>query len=42
MVILDSLNRGLGLTKMERIYYEQAAAIRYLIANGFNSWLMTD
>jgi hypothetical protein len=35
MVVLDSLNRGFGLTKKERIFYEQAAAIRYLIANGF-------
>jgi hypothetical protein len=35
MVVLDSLNRGFGLTKKERIFYEQAAATRYLIANGF-------
>jgi hypothetical protein len=35
MIVQDSLNRGFGLTKKERIFYEQAAAIRYLIANGF-------
>jgi len=35
IVVLDSLNRGFGLTKKERIFYEQSAAIRYLIANGF-------
>lgn len=35
MVVLDSLKRGFGLTKKERIFFEQSAAIRYLIANGF-------
>jgi hypothetical protein len=35
MVVLDSLNRGFGLTKKEHIFFQQAAAIRYLVANGF-------
>jgi hypothetical protein len=35
MVVLDSLNRGFGLTKKESLFFEQSAAIRYLIANGF-------
>jgi hypothetical protein len=35
MVVLDRLDRGFGLTKKERIFFEQSAAIRYLIANGF-------
>ena len=35
MVVLDRLNRGFGLTKKERILFEQTTAIRYLIANGF-------
>ena|SRR5688572_3441663 len=35
MVVLDSLNRGFGLTKKERIFFQQSAAVRYLVANGF-------
>jgi hypothetical protein len=34
-VVLDNLNRGFGLTKKEHIFFQQAAAIRYLVANGF-------
>ncbi|HUE81830.1 MAG TPA: hypothetical protein VMM84_06920 [Pyrinomonadaceae bacterium] len=41
LVVLDSLNRGFGLTKKERIFFEQSVGIRYLVAV-FNCWLMTD
>src|SRR5690349_22043232 len=35
LVVLDNLDRGFGLTKKERIFFQQSAAIRYLVANGF-------
>lgn len=35
MIVLDCLNREFGLTKNERILFEQTVAIRCLIANGF-------
>ena len=35
LVVLDSLNREVGLTKKEHIFFDQSVPVRYLIANGF-------
>src|SRR5258705_8099540 len=35
MVVLERLNQEYGLSKIERILFEQSVGIHYLVANGF-------